>query len=134
MRDTSFDDSIGADTPFPMGHLTHMVRQRATPIQDAGGPAYDEDWTHPELLEFDGYLASQSSTETTASTNPRDQGTLTSRQLIIPDPTTDIREHDRIIIQGDTWTVTGIPTRDINPFTGWQPTLVANLEHPQGGI
>lgn len=130
---TSFDDSIGTQA-FPMPFLTTMLRQRAKPITDPSGLAYDEDWSNPDILRFDGYLASQSSTESADGTHPRDTGTTTTKQIVLPDPTVDIREHDRIIIQGDAWQVTGVGERDKNPFTGWQPTLVVSIERFQGGV
>lgn len=58
---------------------------------------------------------------------------MSDKQLIVPDPDIDIKVHDRIIINGDTWRVTGIPASDRNPYTGWRPTLVADLEQVAGG-
>ena len=92
----------------------------------------DEDWSDPEILRFEGYLYSRSSVDSAAS-EPRDQGTVSDKQLIVPNHAIDIKVHDRIIINGDTWRVTGMPAADQNPFTGWRPTLVADLEQVTGG-
>lgn len=128
----NFEDSINEISDFGMASLTPMTRQRARPIMGDGGLVYDEDWSNPLVLAFEGYLYSRSSVDS-AKSEPRDQGIVSDKQLIVPDPDIDIKVHDRIIINGDTWRVTGIPASDRNPHTGWRPTLVADLEQVAGG-
>lgn len=128
---TLFDDSL-EDNGFTMAHLTTMTRLRAKPIME-NGVAYDEDWSDPDPLAFEGYIASTASSETVDGDNPRDMGTTTIKQLIVPNPNIDIREHDRIQVGDTIYRVTGIPADDTNPFTAWRPTLVADLETVQGG-
>ena len=88
-----------------MSSLTPMIRQRAKPVIGDGNLVYDEDWSDPEILRFEGYLYSRSSVDSAAS-EPRDQGTVSDKQLIVPNHAIDIKVHDRIIINGDTWRVT----------------------------
>lgn len=129
----NFEDSVlGMETGLGMSSLTPMIRQRAKPVIGDGNLVYDEDWSDPEILRFEGYLYSRSSVNSAAS-EPRDQGTVSDKQLIVPNHAIDIKVHDRIIINGDAWRVTGTPAANQNPFTGWRPTLVADLEQVTGG-
>ena len=112
-------------------HTSEFVRERATLVVDP----YDPDapgvpsWDAPDTLTVDGYLASQSSTE---QSDPVRSQLVTTKQLVLDDPDVDVRRGDRIRQGDNLWTVTGIPEADVNPFTGWQPTRVCNLEEVTG--
>lgn len=110
---------------FHFNHTTEFIRQRARRIEDPYDPdSVVEDWGSPEEIVLAGYFASQSSRE--QSGEVREQVT-TSKQLVIDDPDADVRRGDRIKLGDKVWTVEGFPEDDMNPFTGWRPTLVANV-------
>ena len=121
------------DAPFPMPYVTSFCRLRAGTVHNPYNPdATGSDWTTPYTLQFDGALASASSTTSTSKLDKRVASTAT---LTCPDPTLDIRVGDRIRAEPDDgrlWTVSGIPSADINPFTGWRPTLEIQLEEVMG--
>lgn len=108
-----------------------LVRQRAGQILDPySGEPIDEDWAHPDELPLDGaYFSSQSSSD--GSDEVRRQ-TATGMQLIIPDPDADVQRGDRIRQGSRVWSIVGFPEADTNPWTGWQPTLVVDLEDYKG--
>lgn len=115
---------------FGFEHITEFVRQRARLITDPYNPDEStEDWNNPTEIPLTGYFASGSSTE--QSGEVREQ-VVTSKQLVIDDPGADVRRGDRIKLGDRIWTVEGFPEDDKNPFTGWQPTLVVNLEEWRG--
>ena len=116
---------------FGFEHGQTFERLRAGEIIDPySGKVVGEDWGNPSILALSGaYLASQ------ASTLGRDavrEPLTTTDQLILTDPLADVKVGDRIRQGGRSWSVSGFPAADINPFTGWQPTLVVNLEEPTG--
>lgn len=122
------------DGSFPMPSASAWVRLRAA--RAAPNPynpaAPGSDWSAPETLPFQGFLAASSSTVTVSALDR----TVTSRAVMtIADPDADIRVGDRIRADPDDgrlWAVTGIPSNDANPFTGWRPTLEIDLEEVRG--
>ena len=129
----NFEDSVlGMETGLGMSSLTPMIRQRAKPVIGDGNLVYDEDWSDPEILRFEGYLYSRSSVDSAAS-EPRDQGTVSDMQLMVPIVAIVFSGHVRILIIGANWGVTGMRAADQNRFPGWRPTLVADLEQVTGG-
>ncbi|PKU96716.1 hypothetical protein CQR55_1051 [Bifidobacterium pseudolongum subsp. globosum] len=114
-------------------HLTPCIRLRAAQSANPYNPrATANDWTKPDELAFSGALAASSSTRTP---DGLDTATTTRAVLTVFDPSTDIRVGDRIRAEpddGTLWQVTGVPARDLNPFTGWQPTLEIQLEEVKG--
>jgi hypothetical protein len=85
-----------------------------------------EDWDNPDELTFEAYWASQSSLEQSDAVRAQ---IVTTKQIVIANPDFDIAAGDRVIApDGGTYRVTGFPQADVNPFTGWRPTLVANVE------
>lgn len=115
---------------FGFSATSEFIRQRAVLIADPYNPdSLVEDWEAPNEITLAGYFASASSAEQAGEV--REQ-VVTTKRLVIDNPAADVRRGDRIK-QGDrVWTVTGFPEDDKSPFTGWQPTLVANLEEVQG--
>lgn len=110
---------------FGFQHTMEFVRQRAKVIVDPYDPdSAVEDWSNPDEIILSGYFASGSSTEQTDDV--REQ-VATTKQLVIDDPAADVRRGDRIKLGERIWTVEGFPEDDMNPFTGWRPTLVANI-------
>lgn len=121
-------DFIGGGSGFE--YVTEFTRQRAALTPDPYNPdRMVEDWSIPSEITVSGYFSSQSSSENPGEV--REQAS-TLKQLIIDDPDADVKRGDRIK-QGDRiWTVEGFPEQDINPWTGWQPTLVANVREVVG--
>lgn len=61
--------------------------------------------------------------------------TTSTAVLTVTDPNADIRLGDRIRPEpadGRMWEVSGFPNRDVNAFTGWQPTLEVQLTEWKG--
>lgn len=113
-------------------HLERFVRLRAKQKPDRYNPdSLVDDWSQaPDELELFGSWSSTSST--VGADAVREQQT-TTKQLVIFDPDADVREDDRIRAEdGAVFSVTGRPARDQNPFTGWRPTLVIDLEEGKG--
>lgn len=123
------DDLAGGDAM----HLTSFIRLRATRSANPYNPsATAKDWSKPEELAFSGALAASSSTRTP---DGLDTATTSRAVLTVFDPSTDIRVGDRIRRDpddGTLWQVAGVPAHDLNPFTGWQPTLEIQLEEVKG--
>ena len=73
----NFEDSINEISDFGMASLTPMTRQRARPIMGDGGLVYDEDWSNPLVLAFEGYLSrirTSTSRSTTGSSSTATRG------------------------------------------------------------
>lgn len=126
-------DFVTGDAGFPMPGATRFVRLRASRNPSPTNPMQTvDDWTYPERLEFTGMLTQSSSTR--IPDGLRDQ-TDTGAYITCNDPTLDIRNKDRIETipyDGRRWEVNGEPSRDINPFTGTQPTLEIPVETWKG--
>lgn len=116
-----------------MPGATKWRRLRARKVDDSySGEQAGEDWSNPETLDFAGALASSSSTRTPDGL--REQTTSTA-YLTSPDPTLDIMPGDRIQAlpdDGRCWEVSGYPSRDVNAFTSWQPTIEIPLSEYRG--
>lgn len=125
-------DSLGKAS-FAMGGATPFVRMRAGRKPDPYDPGQQiEDWDHPDELRLRGALASSSSTRTPDAL--RDQ-TSSTAYLTVNDPLADVRVGDRIRADPDDgrkWEVSGFPSKDVNAFTGWQPTLEIALSEWRG--
>lgn len=125
-------DSITGAAGFGLSG-TAWVRLRGIPVKDEySGDTTAVDWTEPDMLRFRGALSSSSSTRTPDSL--RDQTTSTA-YITVPDPTVDVKPGDRIRADPDDgrrWEVTGYPARDVNGFTGWQPTAEIPLTEWRG--
>lgn len=109
---------------FPMPGATRFKRLRAARYPSPYNPSDTvEDWDHPEELEFQGALTQSSSTRTVDGL--REQ-TGTSGYITSNDPTLDVRAGDRILAvpdDGRRWEVSADPSRDVNAFTGFRPTI-----------
>lgn len=116
-----------------MPGATKWRRLRASRKPDPYNPAQTtEDWKHPAELEVHGALASSTSTRTP---DVLDVQTTSTAVLTVADPNADIRIGDRIRPEpadGRMWEVSGFPSRDVNAFTGWQPTLEVQLTEWRG--
>lgn len=123
-------NGVGA---FPMPGATRFARLRAKRKPSPTNPMQTvDDWSEPERLEFDGALTQSSSTRIPDAL--RDQ-TDTSGYITCNDPALDIRSKDRIETvpyDGRRWEVNGEPSRDVNAFTGAQPTLEIPIETWKG--
>lgn len=127
------DDLNSAVGVSAMAGATRFIRLRAKRKADSYNPAQTtEDWKHPAELEVHGALASSSSTRTP---DVLDVQTTSTAVLTVADPDADIRIGDRIRPEpadGRMWEVSGFPSRDVNAFTGWQPTLEVHLTEWRG--
>lgn len=127
------DDMNAGGGGWRMPGVTKWRRLRARKVNDPySGEQSGEDWSNPETLDFTGALASSSSTRTPDGL--REQTTSTA-YLTSPDPTLDIMPGDRIQAlpdDGRCWEVSGYPSRDVNAFTSWQPTVEIPLSEYRG--
>jgi hypothetical protein len=126
------DDYLAAGV-FALDGATGFMRLRAGETASDYNPNQaSRDWDHPILLPVSGALSSSSSRRTPDGL--REQTTSTAT-LTIDDPDADIKLGDRIRPDPDDgrcWEVTGFPSRDVNAFTGWQPTLEIQLTEHKG--
>lgn len=111
--------------------LTRCVRLRAGKTVDPYDPEtlLGEDWGNPERLVFEGFIASGSSVDVD---DPVRRRTSTRKVLTVFDPGVDIVRGDRVEVDGVLFRVEGIHANDVNPWTGWQPTRVIELEVFEG--
>lgn len=127
------DDLNTTGGGWHMPGATKWKRLRAKKVMDRySGELTGEDWDHPDVLEFNGSLASSSSTRTPDGL--REQ-TTSAAYLTSPDPTLDIMPGDRIQAlpdDGRRWEVSGYPSRDANAFVSWQPTIEIPLSEYRG--
>ena len=112
-------------------HATPFVRLRAGRKEDPYTPGhYTDDWDKPDELDLEGFISHEASNET-QDLNRRELSEAAT--LTIADPTADVKLGDRIREpSGRLWEVQAIPANDVNPFTGWRPTLVVRLTRWQG--
>jgi hypothetical protein len=114
-------------------HAGKFLRLRAAEISSEYNPERkSRDWDYPDMLEINGALSSSSSRRTPDAL--REQ-TTSNAILTLDDPDADVKLGDRIRpdpADGRCWEVTGFPSNDANPFTGWQPTLEINLTEYKG--
>ena len=113
---------------FPYGQT--VVRLRAGLVNDPyAGTSTRSDWENPDEQEIPGAFVAQSSTARITSAT-RTQA-LESKSLYCP-PSADVRAGDRVVAGDETFVVDGVPTADVNPFTGWQPVREVPLERMIG--
>lgn len=112
-----------------------FVRLRPQSSADSYNPqSQAADWTQP-TNDLDIEEASLSSSSSQRTPNGNREQTTSTAYLTVADPDADIRLGDRIRTKPDDgrlWEVTGFPSSDINPFTGWQPTLEVSLTEWKG--
>lgn len=124
-------DYIAGGAGFGFEHPETVTRLRARELTDRySTKTVAADWTNPHSLPIpNAHIATSGSTP--ADDTQRRQVTETA-QLIVTDPGVDVRLGDRIQRGTDLWEVIGFPQTDQSPFTGWQPTLVADLKEVHG--
>ncbi|MEE8738293.1 MAG: hypothetical protein SOI66_05215 [Bifidobacterium sp.] len=108
-------------------------RQRRRKIADPYDPTSVTlgDWTDPDSITVSGHIHTVTSSEQTG--DPSRSEVVSTAEFVTDDLTADIKRGDRIVsTDGRKWDVQGFPARDRNPFTGWQPTLVASLQEVVG--
>lgn len=115
-----------------MPFAPNVARLRAGQKADPYNPDRTvDDWDDPERIEFPGFISSSTSTETGDAAREE----TVSAAVLTCEPGTDVQKGDRIESvpsDGRLWRVTGFPSQDTSPFTGWQPTLEAELEEVVG--
>ncbi len=127
-------DDLTAGGGWRMPGVTKWRRLRAKRKTNTYNPAQNEpDWSvPPDELVIMGALASSSSMRTP---DTLDTQTASTAYLTIPDPTADVKIGDRIRADPDDgrlWEVDGFPSKDVNAFTGWRPTLECRLTERKG--
>lgn len=80
-------------------------------------------------LAFNGFISTSSSV---MSPDGAREQVATDATLTVADPNVDIRRGDRIKDGGRVYVVDVVPSVDVNPFTGWQPTLEVGLLEVEG--
>lgn len=129
---TFADLASAAPGAMPMPAAAALARLRAGRKPDPYNPErLVDDWGSPERLEFAGFIASSSSTETGDAAREE----TVSAAVLTCAPGTDVQKGDRIETvpsDGRLWRVAGFPSSDASPFTGWRPTLEADLEEVVG--
>lgn len=126
-------DYVSSPVGMTMPAATPFTRLRAGIKPSPYNPQHTlEDWDNPSRMEFMGFLASTSSV---VSPDANREETTSTAILTVPDPLVDIKKGDRIL-QADEpdrqWEVTGVPSRDQHPFTGWRPTCEISLTEWKG--
>ncbi|MEE8667423.1 MAG: hypothetical protein SOI13_04360 [Bifidobacterium mongoliense] len=108
-------------------------RQRRKTVVDPYDPTNVTigDWSDPDILPVSGYVHTVTSSEQADDASRSE--VISTAEFVTDDTHADIKRGDRIVSgDGRKWTVQGFPARDRNPFTGWQPTLVAALQEVVG--
>lgn len=121
---------MGAGDGFGFEHPEPVDRLRAGVVVDEySQKPIGEDWSKMTTLPLEGAISSTGQTQ--ADGTQRRQTTV-SALLTIADPGADVKIGDRIRRGTDLWSVVEFPEIDMNPFTGWRPTLVVALEEVHG--
>ena len=125
----------GSAVPMPYGQEFERLRAVYVPDPyDPDGPGM-VNWDNPDVVTVWGFLASTASVQALTSSeqdSPVRSQLITTNMLTLADPDADVERGDRIRQGKRIWTVTGYPSHDTNPFTGWQPTRVCFLEEVTG--
>lgn len=127
---TTFAQAVGLSMP----NVTRF--QRIAPQDEnpyTRKPGSSNKAKRPARIEFNGFLASSSSTRIAQQAGTE---TTSTAVLTVLDPTLDLQVGDRVETlpaDGRRWVVDGFPAHDISPFSGWQPTLEATLREIRGG-
>lgn len=125
-------DYVQQDSMFSLRYTGQFTRQRRKQVVDPYDPDSSTlgDWADTDDLQVNGVLASLTSAEQDDAVRSE---VLSTAQFVSDSPYLDVRRGDRLLASdGRKWNVVGYPTRDVNAFTGWQPTIVCNLEEVVG--
>lgn len=125
-------DYVQQDSMFSLRYREQFTRQRRKQVVDPYDPDSSTlgDWADTDDLQVNGVLASLTSAEQDDAVRSE---VLSTAQFVSDSPDLDVRRGDRLLASdGRKWNVVGYPTRDVNAFTGWQPTIVCNLEEVVG--
>lgn len=125
-------DYVQQDSMFSLRYTEQFTRQRRKQVVDPYDPDSSTlgDWADTDDLQVNGVLASLTSAEQVDAVRSE---VLSTAQFVSDSPDLDVRRGDRLLASdGRKWNVVGYPTRDVNAFTGWQPTLVAELQEVVG--
>ena len=129
---TTFDDTLTSSFTLPGATTYERLRARKT-INPYNPNQYSDDWDTPDSLTFTGALAASSSSRN--AVEGYNLTTTSTAILTVADPHVDIIAGDRIRAvpdDGRMWEVTGVPSKDVNAFTGWQPTTEITLTEWKG--
>lgn len=129
---TALADMLSAGDGFGMPCAASVVRMRPSRRKDPYNPDREvEDGEAGDELMLRGFIASSSSTVSTDGARER----TASAAALTVEGAADIRRGDLVRAEPDDgrrWRVTGFPSNDRSPFTGWEPTTEANLEEVLG--
>jgi hypothetical protein len=123
---------VEQNSMFALRYTEQFTRQRRKQVVDPYDPdnTTSGDWTDTDDLPVRGALTSLTSVEQDDATRSE---VISTAQFVSDNPSLDVQRGDRIqSSDGRKWHVVGYPTKDMNAFTGWRPTLVCNLEEVIG--
>lgn len=114
---------------FPAGE--EVVRLRRQDILDPySGKVTQGDWSNPSEQTLEGAFVASSSTS--ARSDAARNALLEEKSLYLDDPEADVQAQDRIRAQGVVYQIDGMPSADVNPWTGWQPVREIPLKRVVG--
>lgn len=116
---------------FPFGE--QVTRERRQPVVDPYDPgaSVPGSWDDPlDTLALElAFIASSSSDAPLDATRSQ---VLTEKSLYCTDPDVDVQVGDRIRRGLQVYYVNARPEADMNPFTGWRPTVEIPLDMSEG--
>jgi hypothetical protein len=111
-------------------HGEAVIRLRAKTKTDPYSQAESPDWSQdPDEVPIDGAFVAASSS---VQSRQADRVQVITDKSLYCDPGADVVELDRIKAGGVTYSVTAVPSADVNPFTGWQPVQEIPLQEVRG--
>lgn len=123
--------ALGFELARGAGQTVEVVRAGRKP--DPVNPARTlPDWGNPTRALVGGFVASSASAQVTDSGRDGSDSSAVLTAFAGPDGVPDVAKGDRIVSAGRTWEVIGVPTSDANPWTGWRPTVEAQLREVVG--
>ena len=130
MTGTAAEYIQGSDGLMACSQTYERLRRPSVPDHYDPDSTVQGGWDQAVTITVHGALASKSSLE---QPDPVRSEAISTAILILDDPDADVRRGDRIkAAYGRLWDVQGYPHADINPFTGWRPTLVCDLQEVTG--
>lgn len=123
-------DELGQpDTTFTADEPVVRLRRKETEDPYSGTVTLG-DWDDPDELPLEGGYVAASSTSARSDASRREL--LEEKSLYLDDPHADVQAQDRIRAQGIIYMIDGMPSADVNPWTGWQPVREIPLRRVVG--
>ena len=123
--------ALGFELARGSGRRVEVLRAGRKP--DPSNPARTlPDWGNPTKRVVDGFIASSASAQVTDSGRDGTDSSAVLTAFSGPDGLPDIAKGDRVRQAGRTWEAVVVPSIDANPWTGWRPTVEAQLREVVG--